>query len=99
AVAFPAFTGRSELAADDPPKQLPAAKKPTHKVIRVTQADALRPAEVSVAVNPADPDQVIAVSHQSGGQGKAPASFAYISDNGGASWKATPQQHMPHPPH
>ena len=79
-------------SADDP---APAAKKPSHKVVRVTQPDAQRPAEVSVAVNPADPDQVIAVSHQSGGQGKAPASFAYVSDNGGASWKATRQQDMP----
>lgn len=85
----PVLSEPAAIATDDAAKGAQPPKKSTHKVVRITGADAQRPAEVSVAMNPADPDHVIAISHQAGGQGKAPACFAYLSEDGGLTWKST----------
>jgi hypothetical protein len=84
-----------EASADETAKPAPAAKKPSHKVVRITGSDAQRPAEVAVAVSPENPDQLIAISHQSGGPWQMPASYAYVSGDGGATWKATRLPEMP----
>jgi hypothetical protein len=78
----------------------PAAQDPpAHEVVRVTNAAALFPCEVSVAVNPTNPDHLIAVSMQNGLKGKPPISdCAYVSTDGGKTWKtvvlANPDQRL-----
>ncbi len=76
------------LFADGPEPRQQAAKKPFHQVVRVTGPDARRPAEVAVAINPLDPDHVIAVSNQGRAMGEAAANHAYVSADGGLTWKA-----------
>jgi hypothetical protein len=57
-------------------------------VVDVTPKDARRPAEVSVAINPANPEHVIAVMLQGGAPGQARVTnYAYTSIDGGLSWK------------
>jgi hypothetical protein len=66
-------------------------EKPGHHIVRVTGPEARRPCEVSVAINPTNPDHVLAVSLQSGGRGGVgTTSFAYVSTDGGLSWKTVP---------
>ena len=36
----------------------------SNTVVRVTEPDAIRPAEVSVAINPANPNNIVATSFQ-----------------------------------
>ena len=60
------------------------------QITRVTDRDALRPAEVAVVVDPSDVDHLIAVS----GQGARPGGprftdFAYASFDGGKTWTTT----------
>lgn len=58
-------------------------------VVDVTPGDARRPAEVSVAINPTNPDHVIAAMLQGGAPGQARVTnFAYTSVDGGLTWKA-----------
>jgi hypothetical protein len=52
-----------------------------HRVVRVTEPNAPRPVEVSVAINPADPDQIVGVSQQ------GPSNVSYFSKDAGRSWK------------
>jgi hypothetical protein len=62
-------------------------------VVAVTPPDALRPAEVSVAISPSNPDHVIAVLLQAGKPGEPRVSnHAYVSIDGGRTWTgaATP---------
>ncbi len=68
----------------------PAHSAPTHLVVPVSGADARRPAEVAVAINPQFPDQVVAVSIQGGRPGTARVTdFVYVSDDGGRTWKTS----------
>src|SRR5437764_368689 len=69
ALAFPALTN--------------AQDKPTaaHRVVRVTEPNAPRPVEVSVAINPNDPDHIVAASQQ------GVANVAYVSKDAGRTWK------------
>lgn len=63
-----------------------------HQIYRVSDPDALRPAEVSVAINPASPDQIVAVSLQ-GGRPGAPvriSNYTYVSADGGRTWRTSP---------
>lgn len=76
------------LAAASAPPQAPAAKKLSHKVVRVTGPDARRPAEVAVAINPTNPEHVVAVSNQGRGPDQGPGNHAYASHDGGITWKA-----------
>jgi hypothetical protein len=58
-----------------------------HKVVRVTPAGFPRPAELSVAINPTDPDNVVIVSLAAGPPGgPGTTNFAYVSRDGGRSW-------------
>ncbi len=62
----------------------------THVVVPVSEPDARRPAEVSVAINPLFPEQVIAVSLQGGRPGTARVTdFSYVSNDGGLTWKTS----------
>jgi hypothetical protein len=58
------------------------------RVVDVSAADARRPAEVSVAINPTNTDHVIAVLLQGGAPGEPRVSnHAYTSLDGGLTWK------------
>lgn len=59
-----------------------------HEVVPVTAPDARNPCEVAVAMNPTNPDHVLAVSMQSGEAGRPRQSnYAYVSTDGGRTWK------------
>ena len=61
------------------------------RIVRVTEPDAINPAEVSVAINPKNPDNVIGASFQSGRPPRARAgSYTYLSMDGGKTWKTVP---------
>jgi hypothetical protein len=58
------------------------------RIVDVTAADARRPAEVSVAINPTNPTQAIAVLLQAGGPGEPRVSnWSYTSTDGGLTWR------------
>jgi hypothetical protein len=60
------------------------------RVVDITPPDARRPAEVSVAINPTDPDHVIAVMLQAGAPGEPRVTnSSYTSRDGGLTWHAT----------
>jgi hypothetical protein len=85
--------GRSVLtaalaAAVVPPPVPTAQQAPAVRIVDVTAADARRPAEVSVAINPTNPTQVIAVLLQAGGPGEPRVSnWSYTSADGGLTWR------------
>jgi hypothetical protein len=59
-----------------------------HQVVRVTGPEAREPVEVSVAIDPTNPDHIVAISQQRGTP-KAPGSnHAYVSTDAGKSWKS-----------
>ena len=54
-----------------------------HRVVRVSPSTAILPSEVSVAINPARPENVVAVSLQR----RSPTTdYAYVSFDGGTTW-------------
>lgn len=59
-------------------------KAVAHRVVRVTDPKAPRPVEVSVAINPANPDLIIGASQQGIGN------VTYVSKDAGKSWKTVP---------
>ena len=61
------------------------------QVVRVTDADAINPAEVTIAINPKNPDNIVAASFQTGRPPHPRAgSYFYLSMDGGKTWKTTP---------
>jgi hypothetical protein len=63
------------------------------RVVDVTPAGTRRPSEASVAINPLNPDHVVAVMMQSGGPGEPRVSnWAYTSVDGGVTWKGAAAQ-------
>ena len=59
----------------------------THRVVRVTDANAVNPGECSVAINPKNPDNIIGVSFQYGRPGQPRVNnVRYVSTNGGKTW-------------
>lgn len=59
-----------------------------HQVVRVAGAQPRNPVEVSVAINPTNPDHLIAVCHAQGATGGPRASnYAFVSEDAGKSWK------------
>jgi hypothetical protein len=52
-----------------------------HQVVRVTEPNAPGPVEVSVAINPTNPDHIVGASQQ------GPTNVAYVSKDAGKSWK------------
>jgi len=63
----------------------------SQQVFRVTEADAINPAEVTIAINPKNPDNIVAASFQTGRPPRPRAgSYNYLSMDGGKTWKTTP---------
>ena len=62
-----------------------------HEVVRVTKPGAKGSVEVSVAIDPTDPNHIVAVSIQAGVPG-APytSNYAYVSNDGGKKWQTVP---------
>lgn len=63
------------------------------RVVRVTEPDAIQPAEVAVAINPRNPDNIVGASFQTG---RPPlpraASYTYVTMDGGQTWKTVAPQ-------
>ncbi len=67
----------------------PAQPPPAVRLVTVTPPQARRPAEVSVAINPTNPDHVLAVMLQGGGPGEPRVgNHVYVSTDGGLTWNA-----------
>jgi len=61
------------------------------KVIRVSDPDAMNPAEVSIAINPKNPENIVAASFQTGRPPRPRAgSYNYVSMDGGKTWQTIP---------
>lgn len=61
------------------------------RVVRITDPSAINPAEVSIAINPKNPDNMIAASFQIGQPPRARAgSNHYVTFDGGRTWKTVP---------
>src|SRR6266576_5536954 len=61
------------------------------QVVRVSDVDAIDPAEVSIAINPKNPDNIVAASFQTGRPPRPRAgSYNYVSMDGGKTWKTIP---------
>lgn len=61
------------------------------RVVKISAPDAINPAEVTIAINPTNPDNIIAASFQTGRPPKPHAgSYHYVSMDGGKSWKTVP---------
>lgn len=62
-----------------------------HAIVAVSAPGAPRPVEVTIAINPADPDHVVAVSTQRGRAGEPRTTNpSYVSNDGGLTWKTHP---------
>jgi len=58
------------------------------RVVRVSEPNAINPAEVSIAINPANPEDIVAASFQTGLPPRPRAgSYNYVSMDGGKTWK------------
>src|ERR1700704_6170911 len=61
------------------------------RIVRVSEPDALNPAEVSIAINPRNPDNIVGASFQMGRPPKPRAgSYNYVTMDGGKTWKTVP---------
>src|SRR6185369_10262264 len=61
------------------------------QVVRITEPNAINPAEVSIAINPNNPDNMIAASFQTGHPPRPRAgSYHYVTFDGGKTWKTVP---------
>lgn len=61
------------------------------QVVKVSDAAAINPAEVSIAINPKNPDNIVAASFQTGLPPRPRAgSYNYVSMDGGKTWKTIP---------
>lgn len=63
----------------------------SQETVRMSNAGARQPSEVSVAINPREPQNIVAVSMQRGAAGQPRASdYAYVSRDGGRHWRTVP---------
>src|SRR6185503_16463361 len=61
------------------------------QVVRINEPGALDPAEVTIAINPKNPDNMIAASFQTGLPPKPRAgSYHYVTFDGGKTWATVP---------
>lgn len=61
------------------------------QVVRITDSSAINPAEVSIAINPKNPDNMIAASFQiRRPPGPRAGSSHYVTFDGGKTWKTVP---------
>ncbi len=66
------------------------ASAQSHRTIRVTEPGFPAPSEVSIAINPANPDNVVVVSLARGPAGGPRfTNYAYVTADGGNSWRTT----------
>ena len=66
------------------------------QIVRITEPSAINPAEVSIAINPKNPDNMIAASLQIGRPPKARSgSYNYVTFDGGKTWKTVPTPNTP----
>ena len=66
------------------------------RVVRVSEPDAIDPAEVAIAINPRNPDNLVAASFQAARRPKPPAvSYTYVTMDGGQTWKSAASQNRP----
>jgi hypothetical protein len=68
---------------------------PVPRVVRVSPDEAKGAVEVSVAINPTDPDHMIAASIARMKQHPDITNFAYVTTDAGRSWKTVPREN-PH---
>src|SRR5467141_4100777 len=60
-------------------------------VVRVSEPDAINPAEVSIAINPRNPDNMVGASFQRGRPPRpSSGSYNYLTLDGGKTWKTVP---------
>lgn len=59
------------------------------RIVRVSSEVAINPAEVSVAINPANPDHIVAASFQFSERSRV-SNVTYTSTDAGKSWKTVP---------
>ena len=65
----------------------------SHRVVRITEEGARGAAEVTVAINPKNPDNIVAASFQSGQMaGVRVSNVTYATTDGGKTWKTIPTQ-------
>jgi hypothetical protein len=78
----------ASFALSAPAGDPPAA---AHRVVRVSPPEARGAVEVSVAINPTNPDHLIAASIAQLKAHPGITDFAYVSTDGGRSWKTVPR--------
>jgi hypothetical protein len=71
------------VAEDAPPD---ARRQTPHRITRITGPEAIRPAEISIGVDPTNPDHIVAVSHQAGRHKLPSSNYEYVSWDGGRTW-------------
>jgi hypothetical protein len=64
---------------------------PTPRVVRVSPAEAAGAVEVAVAINPTNPDHMIAVSIARMKAHPGVSDFAYVTTDAGRTWKVAPR--------
>src|SRR5882762_2699265 len=70
---------------------LGGASSVAQKVVRVSDPAAIDPAEVAIAINPKNPENIVASSFQTGRPPRPRAgSYNYVSMDGGKTWKSIP---------
>jgi hypothetical protein len=72
-----------------------AKTKPVPRVVRVSPPEAVGAVEVSVAINPTNPDHMIAASIARIREHPGITDFAYVTIDAGRSWKTVPRDN-PH---
>ncbi len=61
------------------------------QIVRINEPSAINPAEISIAINPKNPDNMIAASLQVGVAPRPRASsYQYVTFDGGKTWKTVP---------
>src|SRR2546421_2407288 len=61
------------------------------RVVRVSEPDAINPAEVTIAINPKNPNNIVGASFQSGRPPRPRySSYTYVTMDGGKTWKTIP---------
>src|SRR5262245_43407502 len=64
---------------------------PAHRVVRVSPPEAKGAVEVSVAINPTNPDHLVAVSIARMKDHPGISDFAYVTTDAGRTWKTVPR--------
>src|SRR5215212_8728327 len=69
---------------------LPVVK--AQQVVRISEPNAIDPAEVTIAINPKNPDNMVAASFQTGHPPRPRAgSYHYVTFDGGKTWATVPR--------